>query len=1048
MIGQTVAHYHVVEKLGAGGMGKVYRAHDLQLDRDIALKVLPGGTISEESVRKQFRSEALALAKLNHPNIATVHEFSIHEGLDFIAMELISGTTLSQKLIEGQLSETAIVRLGVQLAEGLAFAHDHQVVHRDLKPGNLMITAEGRLKILDFGLARLLRPAQPSDDLTQSVTAVSGVASGTVPYMSPEQLRGFPGDARSDIYAAGAVLYQMACGRRPFPQTQGMELIGAILHLSPDPPSAHNRRVTSSLERVILKALEKEPERRYQSARELQVALEGVQSGAPPATIERRRPIVAAAAAVLVLVPLVGAVLGLNLWGARDRLWRGGATRSGAAVAVPLKSRHSVAVLGFKNVSGRPDDAWLSTALSEMMTTELAAGEQVRTIAGENIARMKISLMLPEADSYGQDTLARIRRNLNADHVVLGSYIPLGGGQMRVDLRLQDTRAGEVLLATSVKGDETQIDHLVSGAAAQLRQKLGVGRVTPADAVAIRATLAQSRDTIRHYAIGVERLHQFNYLSARDSLEQAVAAEPQYALAHSALAVALKGLGYDKRASEEARKARDLSKSFSREERLWIEGQYDEITNARTAAVETYRTLVDFFPDNVDYGLRLAAALTSAGKGKDALAALDVLRTLPSPASEDARIDLAEAAAAGSLGDFRKQQSAAATAVSRANAQGARLLAAYARISECSALRYLGKPKDSIARCEEARQILAAAGDGGGAARALNGIAVAQMEQGNLIEAKKAYGESLASTRAIGDKRSEAMVLNNLAGVLRGEVDLAGSRKMLEHALANFRDIDDKGGVARSLDNIGIVLLDEGKPQAAKRSYEESLAICREIGNKSLTGYALYLLGEVHVVQGDLPAARQRHMEALALRKEISDQRGIADSELALASLSVETEEFAAAESAALEDVNAFHRLNAPDNEALARAVLARTQLAQGKTVDAAGASRQALALAQKTQDTTVRLTVAIEAARVRAASGLQADVGDAAKVLKNAVADAKKEGLTGLLLEARLALGQVEIVYGDRASGRSRLADVQQEATAKGFLLIARKASASLRAG
>jgi tetratricopeptide (TPR) repeat protein len=371
----------------------------------------------------------------------------------------------------------------------------------------------------------------------------------------------------------------------------------------------------------------------------------------------------------------------------------------------------------------------------------------------------------------------------------------------------------------------------------------------------------------------------------------------------------------------------------------------------------------------------------------------------------------------------------------------------YARISECTALRYLGKPKDSIARCEEARQILAAAGDGGGAARALNAIAVVHIEQGNLMAAKKAYSESLASTREIGDKRSEAMVLNNLAGVLRGEVDLAGSRKMLEEALANFRDIDDKGGVARSLDNIGIVLLDEGKPEAAKRSYEQSLAICREIGNKSLTGYALYLLGEVHVVQGNLPAAGQRHAEALALRKEISDQRGIADSELALASLSIETEHFAAAESAALERANAFHRLNTPDNEALARAVLARAQLAQGRTADAMEASRQAVALAQKTEDTTVRLTVAIEAARVRSASANPADVADAAKVLRNAVTDATKEGLTGLLLQTRLALGQVEIMYGDRASGRSRLVDVQKEATAKGFLLVARKASASLRA-
>ena len=824
-----------------------------------------------------------------------------------------------------------------------------------------------------------------------------------------------------------------------------MELIGAILHESPAPPSSHNRSVTAGLERVILRALEKDPEQRYQSARELQVALEGVQAGLTSATFERRRPIVVAAAAVLAIVPLIGVIVGLNLWGTRDRMLRGSTAAGSVDDAAPVRSRRSIAVLGFKNVSGRTDDAWLSTALSEMMTTELAAGEQLRTVPGENVARMRISLTLPDADSYGRETLARIRQTLNADHVVLGSYIPLGGGQMRLDLRLQATSAGEILLATSVKGDETQIDHLISVAAAQLREKLGVGKVTPADAQAIKATLAQNRETIRHYAIGLERLRQFNYLPARESLEQAVAIEPQYALAHSALSIALRGLGYDKKAIEEARKAHDLSKGFSREERLWIEGQYHENTNAWNRAVDTYRTLVDFFPDNLDYGLRLVATQVSAGKGKEALTTLQLLRRLPPPASEDARIDLAEAAAAASIGDFKTQNAAAATAVRKADAQGVRLLAAYARISECSSLRYLGKPKESIARCEEARRILAAAGDRSAAARALNTIAVANMEQGNLSEARKAYDESLAATREIGDKRAEAMVLNNLAGVLRSQVDLAGSRRMLEQALANFREIDDKGGVARSLDNIGIVLLDEGKPDAARRSYEQSLAISREIGNKSLTGYALYLLGEVLVVQDNLPAARQRHTEALALRKEISDQRGIADSELAIASLSIEMRQVGAAESAARERVNKFQASKATDNEALARAVLARAQLAAGKIAEATEVSRQALALTHKTEDTTVRITVAIEAARVRAASGSQADVAEARKGLNAAIADATREGLTGLLLHARLALGQVDLSSGNRASGRLLLLAVQREATAKGFLLVARKASAAL---
>src|SRR5258707_1151802 len=275
MIGQMIGHYRIVERIGAGGMGEVYRAHDEQLDRDVALKVLPSGTLTHEGARRQFRKEALTLAKLNHPNIETVHEFNSQSGVDFLAMELVPGSPLSHRLKSGALAELEVVGLGAQLAEALAVAHENGVIHRDLKPSNLMVTPDGRLKILDFGLALLLVPAQESD-LTQSITTTSTNISGTVPYMSPEQLRGLPVDARSDIYAAGTVLYEMATGLRPFPQSQSAELIGAILHETPDPPRSRNGRISPSLESVIMKALEKDPAQRYQSAREFRIALEAV----------------------------------------------------------------------------------------------------------------------------------------------------------------------------------------------------------------------------------------------------------------------------------------------------------------------------------------------------------------------------------------------------------------------------------------------------------------------------------------------------------------------------------------------------------------------------------------------------------------------------------------------------------------------------------------------------------------------------------------------------------------------------------------------------
>ncbi|HEU5335784.1 MAG TPA: serine/threonine-protein kinase, partial [Terriglobales bacterium] len=270
-IGQVLGHYRILEQIGAGGMGVVYRAQDLQLERDVALKVLPPGTLSDCSARARFHKEALALARLNHPNIATVHEFGGENGVDFLVTEYIPGITLDKKLLAGALPEPEAINLAIQLAQGLEAAHEQGVIHRDLKPGNLRLTSKGQLKVLDFGLAKLAQRLE-AGAATESLTKDS-VLSGTLPYMSPEQVRGQHVDERSDIWAAGAVIYEMATGQRPFPERHSPQLIDNILRQPPRPPSQINARLTPGLETLILKALDKDPERRYQSARELRVDL-------------------------------------------------------------------------------------------------------------------------------------------------------------------------------------------------------------------------------------------------------------------------------------------------------------------------------------------------------------------------------------------------------------------------------------------------------------------------------------------------------------------------------------------------------------------------------------------------------------------------------------------------------------------------------------------------------------------------------------------------------------------------------------------------------
>src|SRR5271154_666462 len=307
MIGKTLDHYRIVEKIGEGGMGVVYRARDERLDRDVALKVLPESMLKDAAALKSFRKEAYALSRLSHPNIATVHDFGTQDGVTFLVMEYIPGVTLDQKLAAGPLPEKDVLRLGAQLAQGLAAAHKEKLIHRDLKPSNLRITPDGRLKILDFGLAKLIRPEQV--DATQSITETHQVA-GTVPYMSPEQLQGEPADARSDIYSAGAVLYEMITDRRPFPETYAPLLIDSILHKQPPPPSSINHKMSSELESVILKALDKDPDHRYQSAKELEVDIERTSSAHLPPVLPQksRRKRLTGVVTLLILLVAIGLV--------------------------------------------------------------------------------------------------------------------------------------------------------------------------------------------------------------------------------------------------------------------------------------------------------------------------------------------------------------------------------------------------------------------------------------------------------------------------------------------------------------------------------------------------------------------------------------------------------------------------------------------------------------------------------------------------------------------------------------------------------------------
>ncbi len=751
-------------------------------------------------------------------------------------------------------------------------------------------------------------------------------------------------------------------------------------------------------------------------------------------------------------------------------------------------ARRSIAVLGFRNLSGRPEEGWLSTALAEMLSTELVAGEKLRPVSGEDIARTKLDLPLVDADSLSRNTLARLHKNLDSDLVVLGSYTVLGeksNGRIRLDLRLQDTVAGETIADVAVVGSEADLFDVVSQAGSRLREKLGVEAVSPVEAVSVRASLPSGREAARLYSEGLARLRVFDVLEARDLLQRSVAADPKYSLAHSALAEAWFRLGFEKKAQQEARQGYELAANLSREERLAVEGRYREIDNQYEKAIDVYRALFTLFPDNVDYGLRLAAVQSRGSKGHDALATIDSLRKLAAPASEDPRIDLQEATAWNALGDYKHQEQPLARAVEKARTQGARLMLANARKEQCWLFDYFQQVQNAIADCREARDIFAAAGDRDGEADSLRTWADATA-QSDAPESIRLYQQAQTIFRSIGSERGEAAVLNNLGLVYETQGDLATAEKMHREALAIFGRLDDKSRQAAAISNLANERQEQGDLRGATKLYEEALQLDRETGNTGsgaiagynianlharqgdLVGakqgfeeslaiwqkngdqysstYATYSLGDLLVEEADFAGARKMYEQTLAARTSAGDKLGIAETQLGLADLALEEGHSPADQEATLRQViEVFEKEKARDDEARAWGTLARTMLIEGKAAAAKEATQHARLVAAKSQNPEIRWQTAIAGAGIETAEKGVTDSSlrtAAITELAHIVAKARELGYQGIELHARLALAEIEMKSGRPATGRTHLDAIETDAKAKGYNLVARKAA------
>jgi len=531
LIGRMVGHFRVVAALGAGGMGVVYRAVDERLGREVALKVPPASAFADATARARLLREARTASSLNHPNVCTIHEVGEDDGQIFIAMELVRGEPLSGLISSGGLPTETVVRYGAQIADALAHAHENGVVHRDLTSANVVVTPEGLVKILDFGLAT--HGERELSDVTRSEASLAeaGEVAGTLPYMAPEVLRGGNGDSRSDIWALGVVLYEMTAGRRPFAGDTGFELTSAILR---DPPPPLPASAPPGLQAVVRRCLAKGPMERYRRAGEVRAALEAVSMNAAPprvsaeparpASLPRRARSLPRSA----LLPGGAVALAALAWLAAERLSR---PRTPAPGTAPIRS---IAVLPLVNMSADQSEEYFADGMTEALTSSLAQIRALRVTSRTSVMQYKAT----------RESVPRIAKELNVDGIVEGSILRAGG---RVKITAQLIRAADDthLWAREYERDLRDVLTLQSEVAREIAGEIRV-ELTPSEQARLGREQAVNTDAHELYLRGrfaLSRAADEPAIRKAISLfEEALTVDPSNAEAYAGLADAYESL--------------------------------------------------------------------------------------------------------------------------------------------------------------------------------------------------------------------------------------------------------------------------------------------------------------------------------------------------------------------------------------------------------------------------------------------------------------------------------------------------------------------------
>ena len=1020
--------YEIVQTLGEGGMGAVYKAKDLELDRLVALKVIRPELARNPAIIERFKQELLLSQRVTHRNVIRIYDLGEGDGVKFITMEFIEGQDLRHLIhTRKKFPPEEAVDVMEQICLALDAAHSVEVIHRDLKPQNVMVDKTGRVLVMDFGLARTLE----GEGMTQT-----GALVGTMEYMSPEQALAKELDQRSDIFSAGLIFYELLSGQMPYRADSALASLIRRTQERARPISELDSTVPLALSNVVSRCLEREPDARYPSAKALLADLEAWQGNRTAGAIAFPSvkpwgqtvpwPWLGGILAAIVLV-----VVGYTM---RGKLF------------VPNSSKHvatvpaqSLAILPFHNASGDPAWDWLGPSLGDMLSTDVGQSAHLRAVSPDRLQQVLHDLRITPGASMDPATLRRVAEFANADIVVSGQYVKLGE-QIRIDATLQDLKHGR----TESLKSEAQSQQALSGAVDYLADAIRQNLALSPDLIKeLRAQSFKPASTsvqaLRDYNEGLQLLRQGNSLEAQKRLQAATEQDPKFALAYSRLGEAYSSLGYETEAEQAARRAVEFSQDLPLAERYLIEASQARIVKDNPKAIAAYQNLEKSFPDNLDVQFALGSLYEDSGDLEKARAHYTkVLQADPKNLDVLLAMGRVEIRANNPQAGLDPLSRALSIAVEVDNQEQKALILQATGI----AYRYMDKLDEALRNYQDSIAINRKLGKKRGVAASLAEMAQLQNLQGKPDAALASDKEALKLFQEIGSKKEAGDTMIDLGGFYTDAGQNDKALQMFKDALQIERDAGDEANQSACLNNIGLVYLEKGENQDALTYFQQALQLRQKLNVPGDIAETLHNLGAVYANTGEYDKAMDSYMRALEGKRKLDDGRGAALENDAIGALYQEQGRYGAALSA---EEDALKGLRQVDDRSRSMGEVL-TNLSRALAL--AGRGNEALPLIEEARKLIAGLkNQGLMAALLNVQGDVafyQGDVKSASQFYQDALRTATSAKTKTEALQARVRLARIAVQQGRGQSQIAALSELSQQANALGVPYLAVESSVS----